>query len=38
MKNNMENYRNYQLKGLINKDQLTNRWHYIISNKIIFSA
>ncbi|MDH8527823.1 colicin V secretion protein CvaA, partial [Klebsiella pneumoniae] len=23
MKNNMENYRNYQLKGLINKDQLT---------------
>ncbi len=25
MKNNMENYRNYQLKGLINKDQLTNQ-------------
>lgn len=25
MKNNMENYRNYQTKGLINKDQLTNQ-------------
>ena len=25
MKNNMENYRNYQAKGLINKDQLTNQ-------------
>lgn len=25
MKNNMENYRNYQSKGLINKDQLTNQ-------------
>jgi len=25
MKENMENYRNYQLKGLINKDQLTNQ-------------
>ena len=25
MKNNMENYRYYQSKGLINKDQLTNQ-------------
>lgn len=25
MKNNMDNYRNYQAKGLINKDQLTNQ-------------
>ncbi|ROP63028.1 colicin V secretion protein [Enterobacter sp. BIGb0383] len=25
MKNNMENYKNYQTKGLINKDQLTNQ-------------
>ena len=25
LKNNMENYRNYQSKGLINKDQLTNQ-------------
>ena len=25
MKNNMENYRSYQSKGLINKDQLTNQ-------------